>query len=113
MKHFLMRCGGTSLLLLALILLAGPPLHAAGDQAALFKSKCAVCHGADGKGDSPAAKAMGAPDFTSAAVQNKTDAELIEITAKGKAKMPGYEKKLSEAQIKGLVEYIRELGKNK
>lgn len=113
MNHFLMRRGGTSLLFLTVLLLAGPPLRAAGDQAALYKSKCAVCHGATGKGDTPAAKAMGAPDFTSSAVQSKTDAQLIEITTKGKGKMPGYEKSLSGEQIKGLVDYIRELGKKK
>jgi mono/diheme cytochrome c family protein len=113
MNHILMRCGGTCFLFLALLLLAGPPLRAADDQGALFKSKCAVCHGASGKGDTPAAKAMGAPDFTSSAVQNKTDAQLIEVTTKGKGKMPGYEKSLSGEQIKGLVDYIRELGKKK
>jgi len=113
MSHFVMRYGGTALLMLALILLAVPPLHAAGDSAALYKSKCAVCHGADGKGGTPTAKAMGVPDLTSADTQSKTDAQLTDVTAKGKGKMPGYEKSLSADDIKGLVAYIRDLGKKK
>jgi mono/diheme cytochrome c family protein len=56
---------------------------------------------------------MAASDFTSAAAQKMTDAQLIEITTKGKNKMPGYEKSLSAAQIKEVVEHVRELGKKK
>jgi len=114
MNRFLRRCGGTGLVVLSLLLLvAGTPLRAAGDSAALYKSKCAVCHGASGKGDTPTAKAMGVPDLTSADTQNKTDAQLTDVTAKGKGKMPGYEKSLSADDIKGLVAYIRDLGKKK
>jgi len=113
MNRFLMRFGGTALLMLALILLAVPPVHAAGDPAALYKSKCAMCHGADGKGQTPMAKSMGVPDLTAPETQNKTDAQLTELTAKGKGKMPGYEKSLSADDIKGLVDYIRELAKKK
>lgn len=111
MKDLLMRCGCASIML-ALGLLASAPVRA-DDAAALFKSKCAVCHGADGKGTTPAAKAMGVPDLTSPAAQKKTDAELTEVMTKGKNKMPGYEKTMSAAQIKGFVAYIRTLGKQK
>ena len=31
--------------------------------AATYKAKCAMCHGADGKGDTPVGKKMGAHDF--------------------------------------------------
>jgi mono/diheme cytochrome c family protein len=33
----------------------------AADGAELYKQKCAMCHGADGKADGPAAKAMKVP----------------------------------------------------
>ena len=79
----------------------------------LYKSKCAMCHGADGKGDTPAGKKMGAHDFASPEIQKQTDAQLSEIIAKGKNKMPGYEKNLKPEQIKDLVGYIRELAKKK
>src|SRR5258705_4449930 len=61
---------------------------AAADAAATYKAKCAMCHGADGKGDTPAGKKMGAHDFASPEVQKLSDAELVTIIAKGKNKMP-------------------------
>ena len=50
-------------------------------------------------------------DFASPEVAKETDAELIEITAKGRNKMPGYANSLKDAQIKELVAYIRDLAK--
>ena len=76
----------------------------------LFKSKCAMCHGADGSG-SAMGKKMGAHDFTAAEVQKMSDAELTEIITNGKNKMPKYADKLKPEEIKGLVAYIRTLKK--
>jgi mono/diheme cytochrome c family protein len=81
----------------------------ADDAAALYKSKCAGCHAADGSGTSPAGKAMGVPDLRSPELQKKTDAELIDSTTNGKGKMPAYKGKLTDDQIKQLVAYIRTL----
>ena len=81
----------------------------AEDVAALYKAKCAVCHGADGKGDTAAGKKMGVKDFHSPEIVKAKDAELVEVTIKGKNKMPGYDKKLTEDQIKELIKYIRSL----
>jgi cytochrome c6 len=86
---------------------------AAAEAAATYKTKCAMCHGADGKGDTPVGKKMGARDFASPEVQKQTDAELATIIGKGKNKMPAYEKSLKEAEIKDLTTYIRQLGKGK
>jgi cytochrome c6 len=86
---------------------------AAQDAAATFKAKCAMCHGADGKAETPAGKKMGAHDFASPEVQKMSDAELIQVMEKGKNKMPGYAGKLKEAEIKELVAYVRTLGKGK
>lgn len=75
----------------------------AQDAAATYKSKCAMCHGADGK------KAAG-HDLSSADVQKKSDADLTAVIADGKApKMPKYGDKLKPEEIKGLVGYIRTL----
>jgi len=79
------------------------------DAAALYKSKCQVCHGADGKGDTPAGQKLGAKDFHSPEVAKMSDAELIEAVKKGKGKMQGYEGKLTDDQIKALVKYIHAL----
>lgn len=81
------------------------------DSAALYKSKCATCHGDDGTGNTTAGKALKVRDFHDPEVKKETDSELIEITAKGKNKMPGYSSTLKDAQIKDLVAYIHELAK--
>jgi mono/diheme cytochrome c family protein len=79
------------------------PLSAhAQDAADLFKSKCAMCHGVDGK------KVEG-HDLTSADVQKQSDAELTDTITKGKDKMPPFGEKLKPEEIRGLVAYIRTL----
>jgi len=78
----------------------------ADDAAATFKAKCAMCHGPDGKGGK-----MGTRDFAAPEVKAETDAQLVDIITKGKGKMPAYGGKLSDADIKGLVTYVRGLAK--
>ena len=77
----------------------------------LYKTKCAVCHGADGSGNTLTGKTFPMRDLRSPEVQKQTDVQLIEVIAKGKKHMPGYEKSLKEAQIKDLVAYIRQMAK--
>jgi cytochrome c6 len=83
----------------------------AADGAAVYKAKCASCHAADGSGSSPMGKKMGLRDLGSADVQKQTDAELTEITAKGKGKMPGYQSKISAEELEAVVAHIRSLKK--
>jgi mono/diheme cytochrome c family protein len=83
----------------------------AQDAATTYKTKCAGCHGADGKGNPAMVKSLGLRDFSSAEVQKETDAELIGIIQNGKNKMPSYAKSLKADQIKALVSYIRDLTK--
>lgn len=104
-----------SIRLMTVILAAGFILATAGsalakeNAAAIYKSKCQACHGADGKGDTPAGKKLGTRDFHSPDVAKMSDDELIEITKKGKNKMPSYSGKLTDGQIKSLIKYIRSL----
>jgi cytochrome c6 len=84
--------------------------HAKADASAAeatYKSKCAGCHGADGKGKA----ALKTQDFASSAVQGMSDAELTTLISDGKGKMPGYAKSLKPDQIKDLVAYIRSFKK--
>jgi cytochrome c6 len=96
-----------SLCLAGLLLFSTDAKADAQAGAATFKTKCASCHGADGKGK----EALKTQDMSSAAVQNMTDAELTTITTDGKGKMPAYGKSLKPEQIKDLVAYIRSLAK--
>ena len=75
----------------------------------LFKSKCAACHGADGKGATAMGKALKLRDLSSADVQKQSDAELTTIITGGKGKMPSYDGKLTKDQISDVVKYIRTL----
>lgn len=79
---------------------------------ATYKAKCASCHGPDGKGETPAGKAMKAKDFASAEVQKMSDAEFSDAITKGKGKMPA-SKTLTPDQVKDLVAYVRAFGKKK
>jgi len=96
---------------LVLSLVAFCSLPSRADDATLYKSKCAMCHGADGKGETPAGKKMGIHDLGSAEVQAMKDAELATIISDGKNKMPSYKKSLSADQIKDLVAYVRSFAK--
>jgi mono/diheme cytochrome c family protein len=100
-------------LALAVAALCVSPARAQSAAENLYKTKCAMCHAPDGSGNTPVGKKLGVRDFRSPEVQKETDAQLAEIIAKGKNKMPGYEKSLNANQIKELVAYIRELAKKK
>lgn len=95
------------------VLLIGPSAVRAQTAAETYKAKCAGCHGADGKGTTGPGKAMGVHDFGSDEVTKMSDADLVTIITTGKNKMPAYGKTLKDADIKGLVAYIRELSKQK
>jgi cytochrome c6 len=80
-----------------------------GDKSAsTFKAKCAVCHGAGGKGDSPAGKSLGAADLTKVAA-GKSPAELKAVIQNGRGKMPAYGKSLKPEEIDAMVAYIKSL----
>jgi mono/diheme cytochrome c family protein len=84
---------------------------AAGPGADTYTSKCQMCHGATGLGDTPAGKAMKTIPFNAPDVLKMSEADLIAITKNGKGKMPAYTGKLTDAQIKDVVAYVRTLQK--
>jgi mono/diheme cytochrome c family protein len=100
-----------SLVVLAIAFAMSVSAFAADATADVFKSKCASCHGADGKGDTPAGKKMNVKDLASDDVQKQSDADLAGVIEKGKKPMPGYEGKVTKEQIDGLVKWIRTLKK--
>ena len=99
--------GSVTLILLACL---GTPLLAQ-DAASTYKTKCAACHGADGKGVTPVGQKIGVRDFASPEVQKQSDDELAGIINDGKNKMPSYKKSLKPEQVKDLITVIRSFGK--
>ena len=70
-----------------------------------------MCHGADGLGATPAGKALKAASFKDPAIVKAPDSELIAIVKSGKNKMPAYNGKLTDAEIKAAIAHIRMLQK--
>ena len=105
----------TSLLLAGIIvLLTSPVVRAAEspDGAAVYKQKCQMCHGADGKGF-PAIKS---PDMTDPKWQaSVTDKEMTEVIKNGKkgTPMPAFADKLKDEEIQAVVKFIRTLDSSK
>jgi mono/diheme cytochrome c family protein len=79
--------------------------------AALFQSKCTICHGPDGAGKTVMGQKLNIRDLHSAEVQKQSDAELAHVITAGKGKMPAFGKTLGGDQIKLLVAHIRSFGK--
>ena len=82
----------------------------------LFRSNCARCHGADGRGDTPLGHTYKAPDFTDAEWWRKhsnitSTGSLVSIVSHGKGGMPAFGKKLKRNEIKLLVNYVRRFRK--
>jgi len=89
---------------------AAAPSHAQAG-ADTYKAKCMMCHAADGSGNTPAGKSMGALPFKSPTLIKASDADLIAATTNGKGKMPAYKSQLTGAQIGDLITYMRTLQK--
>ena len=83
-----------------------PNLSWAEDGAALYKTKCAACHGADAAGK-PAAKI---PSLVSEDAKKKSDADLAKAVT-DTAKHPAGVKSLPADDAKAIVTYLRTLQK--
>ncbi|MFY9903675.1 MAG: cytochrome c [Terriglobales bacterium] len=83
-----------------------PSLSWAEDGAALYKTKCAACHGADAAGK-PAAKI---PSLVGDDLKAKSDGDFAAAVT-GTAKHPAGVKSLSADDAKAIVTYIRTLQK--
>jgi mono/diheme cytochrome c family protein len=99
------------LLILGILFSACSMLLLAQDATAIYKTKCAACHGPDGKGDTAVGKKLGVRDFASPEVQKQSDDELAAFINDGKNKMPSYKKSLKPEEVKALVAFIHACGK--
>jgi mono/diheme cytochrome c family protein len=98
----------------SMVLVLSPALFGQAETGeAIYKRNCAGCHGADGSGQTAMGRTFKIGDLRAAEAQKMTDAQLADLIAKGKGKMPAYEKRLSHEQIQSVVGYLRELAKKK
>ena len=98
-------------LIAAIALLGVSAAFAADDGAALYKSKCASCHGPDGSGQTAVGKSMKLKDLRDAEVQKQTAADFAKIIADGKGKMPAYKSKMTAAEIDAVAAFLKTLKK--
>jgi mono/diheme cytochrome c family protein len=88
---------------------------ARADVAQIWDTKCASCHGKDGKGQTKMGAKLSIKDMTDAKVQAAfTDADATKaikegVTENGTQKMKAFGDKLSDDDIKGLVAKVRSL----
>jgi mono/diheme cytochrome c family protein len=82
----------------------------AGDAASAYNSKCATCHGRDGRSKTLRGRRTHSRDLSSGEWQNDvSDERIFNSISNGKGKMPAFKKKLSDSQIDELVNYVRRL----
>jgi mono/diheme cytochrome c family protein len=103
-----MKIGTGMVLVTAMAATTMTTAFAQGSGADTYKAKCAMCHAADGTASGPAGKAMNVPSFKAS---KQTEAEMIAETKAGKGKMPAFASKLTDAQIKEVVAYVKTLQK--
>ena len=93
--------------IVAIVMASGAAFGA--DASALWGQHCASCHGKDGSGNTAMGKKLGVKDYTKE--QSFSDAEAANVIKSGKGKMKAYKDKLSDADVKALVAYVRGLKK--
>lgn len=79
--------------------------------AALYRARCAACHGASGRGDGPAAPpGATTPDLSDAELQaSRTDDDLARVIREGRGMMPGFGADINEQGIAALIAHLRTL----
>jgi mono/diheme cytochrome c family protein len=97
---------------LMLLVVACAPVAAQGNGktsagAATFKTKCVLCHGADGAGNTPLGKQLQAANLHSKEVQKLSDAELHKIVHDGQGNMPPFGEQLTDDEIDRVIQYVR------
>ena len=98
-----------STVVLALAISMAGALGFAQSGEALYKSKCASCHGATGTPSAGMAKSMGVKPVSDPDVKKATADEEFDAVKNGKGKMKPFSGKLTDVQIKEAVAFYRTL----
>lgn len=100
-----------------LVILAALFFHlpaAGGDPPQLWiKAKCAVCHAKDGSGKTDTGRKLTVRDLRSPAIQKLTDKELTKSITRGHDRMPSFQRQVTAADVRTLLNYIRDLPRSR
>ena len=72
---------------------------------ALYNAHCAVCHGRDGRANTPKGRETEADDITGGVSTAKT----VRVVTNGKGEMPSFRRRLTKAQISSIAAYVAKL----
>ncbi len=97
----------STIVLATAVLLAGSMCFAE-DGAAIYKSKCAACHGPAGTPSAGMAKMMGIKPVSDPAIKGLSEAQIEATVKDGKGKMKPIAG-LSDAQVKAVAAYFKSL----
>lgn len=95
---------------LCLVLWASPMSAAAAEPPEVYVKNCAPCHSKDGKAKTPAARKLGVKDLS---LSKLTDAQIAEAIREGKkdqrnvSKMPAFKDKLTDEEVRVLVQTVK------
>ncbi len=78
----------------------------------VYKSKCVLCHGVDGKANTPMGKQLNAMSLLSDDVKNLSADDMKKTVSEGRESMPSFADQLSGKEIEQVVAYVRSLEKN-
>jgi mono/diheme cytochrome c family protein len=116
-RLMLNRVGGAGRLLAVVVAVglwgaAGMAVGADVDVNAVYGRHCVSCHGKDGKAQTPVGRKLGVKDLTQSRVSDADiEKQLLEGTkdARGQQRMPAFKDKLSPAEVKALVAWVKTL----
>lgn len=75
----------------------------------LYLNNCARCHGADGRAETELGKLYDATNLTDRKAKRSSRKRVANVIKNGAGSMPGFNKKLTTAEINSLVGYIKTL----
>ena len=99
--------------MLMAVMIASAGVSFGADASAIWAQHCASCHAKDGSGNTMMGKKNGVKDYRDAKVQAAfSDGEVERaikegVKEEGKEKMKSFKDKLSDADVKALVAYVR------
>jgi mono/diheme cytochrome c family protein len=97
------------LVVLAVVALASAVGFAQSGGEATYKAKCAMCHGPAGTPSAGMAKSMGIKAVSDPDIKKLTADQMFASVKNGKGKMQPFASKLTDAEIKAVVDYFRGL----
>jgi mono/diheme cytochrome c family protein len=102
-----MRNIGLAVVILGLVALMAGPALATEDGAALYKSKCAMCHGDNGVAKKMAepSRSLNDPKFQEAVSKD----DIVKILTEGKGKKKSMKDKLTPEQIEAVATFVKTL----